>query len=80
MYSVWMYISNETKQCDVFRCLVETYGCEFDCSPQLAPGNLVRLDGSPGLTGLDMVDTIPAYDGPNPSSCSVFFQVDKQPQ
>ena len=39
---------------------------------QVAPGNLVRLEGSPALTGLDMVDTIPAYDGPNPSSCSVF--------
>ena len=44
----------------------------FNHSPQLAPGNLVRLDGSPALTGLDMVDTIPAYDGPNPSSCFVF--------
>ena len=34
--------------------------------------NLVRLNGSPALTALDMVDTIPAYDGPNPSSCFVF--------
>ena len=66
-------VSNETKQCDVLPCLAETDGCDFNCSPQLAPGHLVRLDGSPALTGLDMVDTIPAYDGgPNPSSCSVF--------
>ena len=73
IYSVWMYIiCNEAKQSDVFPCLAETDGCDFNCSPQLASGNLVRLDGSPALTGVDIVDTIPAYNGPNPSSCSVF--------
>ena len=68
-----MYIiCSEIKQSDVLPCLAETEGCDFNCSSQLAPGNLVRHDGSPALTGLDMVDTIPAYNGPNPSSCSVF--------
>ena len=78
--SVWMYIiSNRTKQCDVLPCLAETDGCDFNCSPQLAPGNLVRLDGSPAQTGLDMVDTIPAYDGPNPSTCSGFSGLQTAP-
>ena len=75
-----MYIiSNETKQRDVLPCLAVTDGCDFNCSPQLAAGNLVRLDGSPALTGLDMVDTIPAYDGANLSSCSVFFVFTNNP-
>ena len=69
---VWMYIfPNEIIQCDALCCLAETTGCNFSRSTQLIPGNLVRLDGSPALTGLDMVDTIPAYDGPNLSSCFV---------
>ena len=69
IYSVWMYIiPNETIQCDALSCLAETAGCDFSRYTQLAPGNLVRLDGSPALTGLDMVDTIPAYDGPSLSS------------
>ena len=72
IYSVWMYIiPNETIQCDALSCLAETAGCDFDRLTQLAPGNLIRLDGSPALTGLDMVDTVPAYDGPNLSSCFV---------
>ena len=68
-----MYIiPNEAKQCDVVSCVAETGECVFDHSPQFALGNLVRLDGSPALMGLDMVDTIPAYDGPNPSSSFIF--------
>ena len=60
MYSVWMYIiPNETKQCDVISYLAKTDQCAFNHSPQLAPGNLVPLDGSPALKGLNMVDTIP---------------------
>ena len=66
------------QQCDVISCLAKTGERVFNHSPQLAPGNLARLYGSPALTDLDMVDTIPAYDGPNPSSCFV-FRVDKQP-
>ena len=72
-YSVWVYIiPSETKQGDVIPCLAETCEYAFNNAPQLAPENLVRLDGSPALTGLDKVDTIPTYDGPNPSSCFVF--------
>ena len=73
IYSVRMYIIPiEIIQCDVLSCLAETDECIFNHSSQLAPGNLDRLAGSPALTGLDMVETIPAYDGLNPSSCFVF--------
>ena len=74
IYSVWMYIiPNETVQYDALFCLAETDESALNCFPQLAPGTLVRLNGFLALTGLDMVDTIPAYDGPNPSSCFVFL-------
>ena len=63
LFAVWMYILPNEVQCDALSCLPETDECAFSHSPQLAPGNLVRLDGSP---------TILAYDGPNPSSCFVF--------
>ena len=60
-----MYIiPNETKQCDVIFCLAETHECAFNHSPQLAPGNLVRLDGPPALKNLNMVDTIPRTPPP----------------
>ena len=36
-------------------------------SPQLTPVNLVRLDGSPTLTGLYIVDLLPVHDDLNPS-------------
>ena len=36
-------------------------------SPQLIPVNLVRLGGSPALTGHYMVDLLPAHDDSNPS-------------
>ena len=64
-----MYIiPNEAIQCDVLPCLAETGECVLNHSPQLAPGNLVRLDGSTTLTGRDMVDTIPDDPGWDPSA------------
>ena len=36
-------------------------------SPQLMPVNLVRLDGSPALTGHYRVDLFPVHDDSNPS-------------
>ena len=69
IYSVWVYIiPNETKQCDVISCLAETYKCAFNHSPQLAPGNLVRLDGPPALKNLNMVNTIPRTPPPRTST------------
>ena len=63
-----MYIiPNETKQCDVISCLAKTYECAFNHSPQLAPGNLVRLDGPPALKNPNMVDTIPRTSPPPPN-------------
>ena len=60
-----MYIiPNETKQCDVISCLAETDECALNHSPQLAPGNLVRLDGPPVLKNLNIVDTIPRTSSP----------------
>ena len=60
-----MYIiPNETKLCDVISCLAETDECAFNHSPQLAPGNLVRLDGPPALKNPNMVDMIPRTSPP----------------
>ena len=59
-------IPNETKQCGVISCLTETDECIFSYSPQLVPGNLVRLDGPPALKNLNMVDTIKAPPGTQP--------------
>ena len=36
-------------------------------SPQLIPVNIVRLDGSPALTGHYMVNLLPVHDDSNPS-------------
>ena len=64
-----MYIiPNETKQCDVISCLAKTDECAFNHSPQLAPGNLVRLDGPSALKNLNMVDTIPRTSPPRTST------------
>ena len=69
IYSVWMYIIlNETKPRDVISCLAETDECAFNHSPQLAPGNLVRLDGPPALKNLNMVETILRTSPPPQSS------------
>ena len=67
IYSVWMYIlPNETNQCDVISCLAETDECAFNHSPQLAPGNLIRLDRPPALKNSNMVDTISRTSPPPP--------------
>jgi len=38
-------------------------GVSLETTPQLIPVNLVRLDGSPALTGHYMVDRLPHSDG-----------------
>ena len=73
--SVWIYIiPNETKECYVISCLAGTDECAFNHSPQLAPGNLVRLDGPPALKNLNMVDTIPRTSPPPRTSTPTFSQ------
>ena len=42
-------------------------GMSLNTSPQLVPVNLIRLDGSPALTGHYMVDIITTHDGQDPS-------------
>ena len=79
LFGMMYIIPNETVQCDALFCLAETDESDLNCFPQLAPGNSVRPDGFPVLTGLDMVDTIPAYDGPNPSSCFIFSGLQTTP-
>ena len=39
----------------------------INSAPQLVPVNLIRLDGSPALTGHYIVDMISTHDGQNPS-------------
>ena len=41
-------------------------GMTLTTTPQLVPVNLVRLDGSPALTGHYMVDTATTHDGQGP--------------
>ena len=42
-------------------------GMTLTTAPQLVPMNLVRLDGSPALTGHYMVDTSTTHDGQGPN-------------
>ena len=42
-------------------------GMSHNTSPQLVPVNLIRLDGSPALTGHYMVDISTTHDGQEPS-------------
>ena len=58
-------------------CLAETDKCDFNCSLQLAPGYLVRLDGSPALTSLDMVD--PGLQRPESLELLRFFGLTNNP-
>ena len=51
----------------VYHLVYDDQGVSLTDSPQLIPVNLVRLDGSPALTGHYMVDLLPVHDDSNPS-------------
>ena len=63
--SVAAYLRNREYSDAVYHLVYE--GVSLTDSPQLIPVNLVRLDGSPALTGHYVVDLLPAHDHSNPS-------------
>ena len=61
------YIRNHESSDAVYHLVYDGLGVSLTDSPQLIPVNLVRLDGSPAVTGHYMVDLLPAHDDSNPS-------------
>ena len=53
------YISNHEAPANAYHLVYDGLGVSLTESPQLIPVNLVRLDGSPALTGHYMVDILP---------------------
>ena len=60
------YIRNRETSNAAYYLVYDGLGVSLTDSPQLIPVNLVRLDGSPALTGHYMVDLLPAHDDSNP--------------
>ena len=61
------YIRNHEISDADFHLIYDGLGVSLTDSPQLIPVNLVRLDGSPPLTGHYMVNLLPVHDDSNPS-------------
>ena len=61
------YIRDRESSDTAYHLVYDGLGVSLTDSPQLIPVNLVRLDGSPALTGHYMVDLLPAHDDSNPS-------------
>ena len=61
------YIRNYEVSDAAYHLVYDGQGVSLNDSPQLIPVNLVRLDGSPALTGHYMVDLLPVHDDSNPS-------------
>ena len=61
------YIRNRETSNAVYYLVYDGLGVYLTDFSQLIPVNLVRLDGSPALTGHYMVDLLPAHDDSNPS-------------
>ena len=60
------YIRNHEASANAYHLVYDGLGVSLTDSPQLIPVNLVRLDGSPALTGHYMVDLLPVNADPNP--------------
>ena len=56
------YIRNHEASDNTYHLVYDGLGVSLTDSPQLIPVNLVRLDGSPALTGYYMVDLLPVND------------------
>ena len=65
------YIRNCETLDAAYHLVNNSLGVTLTDSPQLLPVNLVRLDGSPALTGHYMVDFLPVYADSVPSECFV---------
>ena len=61
------YIRDRESSDAVYHLVYDGLGVSLTDSPQFIPVNLVRLDGSPTLTGHYMVNLLPAHDDSNPS-------------
>ena len=61
------YIRNHEVSDAAYHLVYDGHGVSLTDSPQLIPVNLVRLDGSPALTGHYMVNLLPVHDDSNPS-------------
>ena len=61
------YIRIRDSSAAVYHLAYDGPGISLTDFPQLIPVNLVRLDGSPALTGHYMVDLFPAHDDSSPS-------------
>ena len=61
------YIRNHEVSDAAYHLVYDGQGVSPTDSPQLIPVNLVRLDGSPALTGHCMVNLLPVHDNSNPS-------------
>ena len=61
------YIRNCEVSDAAYNLVYDGQGVSLDDTPQLIPVNLVRLDGSPALTGHYMVDMLPVHDDSSPS-------------
>ena len=60
------YIRNREASDNAYHLVYDGLGVSLTDSPQLIPVNLVRLDGSPALTGHYMVDLLPVNDDSYP--------------
>ena len=60
------YIRNHEAPANAYHLVYDGLGVSLTESPQLLPVNLVRLDGSPALTGQYMVDILPVNADSNP--------------
>ena len=60
------YIRNHEVPANAYHLVYDGLGVSLTESPQLIPVNLVRLDGSPALTGHYMVDILPVNADSNP--------------
>ena len=66
------YIRNHEVSDAAYHLVYDGHGVSLTDYPQLIPVNLVRLDGSPALTGHYMVNLLPVHDDSNPSKRFVF--------
>ena len=60
------YIRNHEAPANAYHLVYDGLGVSLTKSPQLIPVNLVRLDGSPALTGHYIIDIIPVNADSNP--------------
>ena len=64
--SAAVYIRNREASDNAYHLVYDGLGVSFTDSPQRIPVNLVRLGGSPALTGQYMVDLLPVNDDSYP--------------